>query len=221
MHTIAVASSKGGVGKTTIACCLAWRASLDEPGKVAAIDLNRDQGNFEQWAGLRDKPLKGIELIKDYGDLTEAIPQLAIAGFEWAIIDTMPGDLDVIELATLVCDVLLVPIKTSIYDAAAILPMLEIARDRRKPFTFVLSDVDTRHKVLNAEVRGNLKTLGPLWKGHISHLQSYIVAANRGKVAPEIDLKAREEIEELWAEIKRLASQPRPAPRRGEGRANV
>ena len=68
MRTIAVASSKGGVGKTTIACCLAWRASL-ESGPVAAIDLNRDQGNFEQWAGLRDKPLKGIELIKDYGDL--------------------------------------------------------------------------------------------------------------------------------------------------------
>ena len=58
MRTAAVASSKGGVGKTTIACCLAWRASLDS-SRVAAIDLNRDQGNFEQWAGLRDKPLKG------------------------------------------------------------------------------------------------------------------------------------------------------------------
>ena len=133
----------------------------------------------------------------------------------------MPGDLDVIELATLLCDVLLVPIKTSIYDAAAILPMLEIARDRRKPFTFVLSDVDTRHKVLNAEVRGQLKTLGPLWNGQISHLQSYIVAASSGKVGPEIDLKAREEIDALWAEAKNLAAQPQPAPRRGEGRANV
>jgi MinD-like ATPase involved in chromosome partitioning or flagellar assembly len=80
MRTIAVASSKGGVGKTTLACCLAWRASL-ESGPVAAIDLNRDQGNFEQWAGLRDKPLKGIELIEDYGDLTETLPKLAVAGF--------------------------------------------------------------------------------------------------------------------------------------------
>jgi chromosome partitioning protein len=220
MRTITVASSKGGVGKTTLACCLAWRASL-ESGPVAAIDMNRDQGNFEQWAGLRDKPLKDIEVIKDYGDLTETLPKLSIAGFKWAIIDTMPGDLDVIELATLVCDVLLVPIKTSIYDAAAILPMLEIARDRRKPFSFVLSDVDARHKVLNAEVRGQLKTLGPLWSGHISHLQSYIVAASSGKVGPEIDPKAREEIEGLWAEVKNLSSQPLPAPRRGEGRSNV
>jgi hypothetical protein len=75
--------------------------------------------------------------------------------------------------------------------------------------------------VLNAEVRGQLKTLGPLWSGHISHLQSYIVAASSGKVGPEIDLKARGEIEGLWAEVKNLASQPQPAPRRGEGRANV
>ncbi len=220
MHTAAVASSKGGVGKTTIACCLGWRASLDS-SRVAAIDLNRDQGNFEQWAGLRDKPLKGIELIQDYGDLTETIPQLAAAGFDWTIIDTMPGDLDVIELAVLVCDVLLIPIKTSIYDTAAILPMLEIARDRRKPFTFLLSDVDARHKVLNAEVRATLKTLGPLWGGQVSHLQSYIVAANSGRVGPEIDAKAREEIEGLWAEVKRLASQPQPAATRREARANV
>ena len=133
----------------------------------------------------------------------------------------MPGDLDVIELAVVVCDVLLIPIKTSIYDTAAILPMLEIARDRRKPFTFVLADVDTRHKVLNAEVGTTLKTLGTLWSGQISHLQSYIVATNSGKVGPEIDAKAREEIEGLWAEAKRLVSQPQPAPRRGEGRANV
>ena len=34
-------------------------------------------------------------------------------------------------------------------------------------------------------------------------------------------LKAREEIEGLWTEVKSLASQPLPAPRRGEGRANV
>lgn len=74
MRTIAVASSKGGVGKTTLACCLAWRASL-ESGPVAAIDLNRDQGNFEQWAGLRDKPLKGIELIKDYRGSDGDTPQ--------------------------------------------------------------------------------------------------------------------------------------------------
>ena len=76
MRTVAVASSKGGVGKTTIACCIAWRASL-ECGRVAAIDLNRDQGNFEQWAGLRDKPLKGIELIDDFKDLVQTVPQLA------------------------------------------------------------------------------------------------------------------------------------------------
>jgi hypothetical protein len=168
MRTIAVASSKGGVGKTTLACCLAWRASL-ESGPVAAIDLNRDQGNFEQWAGLRDKPLKGIELIKDYGDLTETLPKLAVAGFKWTIIDTMPGDLDVIELATLVSDVLLVPIKTSITRRCGS-SQCSKSRGQAEAVLLRAGDVDTRHKVLNASA-GQLKTWG-LWSGHISHLQS-------------------------------------------------
>ena len=127
-----------------------------------------------------------------------------------------------IELAVLVCDVLLVPIKTSIYDTAAILPMLEIARDRRKPFTFVLSDVDTRHKVLNAEVRATLKTLGPLWSGQ--HLAPAVLH-RRGQQReggpgdrPEGQGGNRRA---LGRGTKRLASQPQPAPRRGEGRANV
>jgi chromosome partitioning protein len=217
MQTITVASTKGGVGATTLACCLAWRASL-KSGRVAAIDLNADQGNFSQWCGLRDQPLKGLHLVEDRGDLVETVPRLA-AKYEWCIIDTMK-ELDVIEIAALVCDVLIIPIKTSIYDAAAIIPMIEIARERRKPFTFVLSDLDSHYKTLNAEVRAHLEKLGPVWVGKISHLQSYIVAPSTGRVGPEIDTRAKAEIEALWVEAQRLIAEGLPS-RRGEGRANV
>jgi chromosome partitioning protein len=218
MRTIAVASSKGGVGKTTIACCLAWRASLE--GRVAAIDLNADQGNFSQWISLRDKPLKGLSLIEDYDDLVESIPQLAAEGYQWCIIDTMPGDLDVIELAALVCDALVVPVKSSIYDAASIPPMVEIARDRRKPFMFVMSDVDGKFKAVNSRVEVQLKKMGSVWDGHISHLVSYVVAPNSGKVGPELDARAKEEIDSLWIDIQLMLGKARPS-RRGEGRLNV
>jgi chromosome partitioning protein len=214
-----VASSKGGVGKTTIACCLAWRASL-EANRIAAIDLNADQGNFSQWVELRGKPLKGLTLIEDHGDLVEQIPRLAADGYQWCVIDTMPGDLDVIELAALVCDVLIVPVKSSIYDAASIPPMVEIARDRRKPFMFVMSDVDGKFKAVNSRVEAQLQTMGPVWDGHISHLVSYLVAPNSGKVGPELDGRAKEEIDTLWTGIQRMLGKARPA-RRGEGRLDV
>jgi chromosome partitioning protein len=191
-----------------------------ESRRVAAIDLNADQGNFFQWAELRDKPLKGLHLVKDHGDLVETIPQLASEGYEWCIIDTMPGDLDVIELAALVCDVLIVPVKASIYDAASIPPMVEIARDRRKPFMFVMSDVDGKFKAVNSRVEAQLKKMGPVWEGRISHLVSYVVAPNSGKVGPELDARAKEEIDGLWTDIQRMLGPERPA-RRGEGRLNV
>ena len=70
-------------------------------------------------------------------------------------------------------------------------------------------------------MRATLKTLGPLWSGQITHLQSYIVAANSGRVGPEIDSKAKDEIESLWAEVKRLVSQPQAPSRRMEARTNV
>jgi hypothetical protein len=93
--------------------------------------------------------------------------------------------------------------------------MVEIARDRRKPFMFVMSDVDGKFKDVNSRVEAQLQKMGPVWDGHISHLVSYVVAPNSGKVGPELDGKAKEEIDTLWTGIERMLGKTRPA-RRGE-----
>ena len=98
--------------------------------------------------------------------------------------------------------------------------MVEIARDRRKPFMFVMSDVDGKFKAVNSRVEAQLKKMGPVWEGRISHLVSYVVAPNSGKVGPELDARAKEEIDGLWTDIQRMLGPERPA-RRGEGRLNV
>jgi cellulose biosynthesis protein BcsQ len=56
MKTIAIASAKGGVGKSTITSALAVRACL-ESLKVALLDLNADQGNLTQWWMTRRQPM--------------------------------------------------------------------------------------------------------------------------------------------------------------------
>jgi chromosome partitioning protein len=207
MKTVAVCMAKGGVGKTTLAAALGVRAAKDFK-RVALVDLNGDQGNLTQWWMLRGEP-DNPHLFIDHEDLVEDLPAIAKDGWQACIIDTPPGYLEVIETAILVADVVLVPVKVSIFDAGSLQPVIDLCRKHRKPFAIVMSDVDVRFKTANAEVAASLKEDGLLLDVRISHLQSYMVAPNTGKTAGEIDKKAAEEIDALWKALLRLADQKR------------
>ena len=56
MRTIAVASAKGGTGKTTLTSALAMRAS-DDFKAVGMLDLNHDQASLSQWNATRGELL--------------------------------------------------------------------------------------------------------------------------------------------------------------------
>lgn len=203
MKTIAIVCPKGGVGKTSIAAALAVRASKDFP-RVAMIDLNRDQANLTQFWQLRGEP-DNPRLFSDHQDLVIDLPILAQDGWDICIIDSPPSFMDVIETAVMVANAAIIPIKSSIFDAGSIEPIVEMCRRRRVPYAFVLSDLDQRFKTLAAQVTASLKSDGPVLKTPVSHLQSYIVAPNMGKTGAEIDRKAADEIDALWAEVKALA----------------
>ena len=203
MKTIAIVMSKGGVGKTSIAAALAVRAAKDFD-RVAMLDLNHDQANLTQWWHLRDAP-DNPALFTDFEDLVKDVPVLAANGWGICIIDTPPSYMEVIETAIMVADAVIIPIKCSIFDAGSLEPVVEMCKRRRKPYAFVLSDVDSRFKTLTGQVAAMLKEEGTLLPGVVSHLQSYIVAPNQGKTGPELDKKAAEEIDALWRETVRLA----------------
>jgi chromosome partitioning protein len=209
MKTIAVAMAKGGVGKTTLSAALGVRAAKDFK-KVALVDLNGDQGNLTQWWMLRGEP-DNPHLFTDHEDLVEDLPAIAKDGWQVCIIDTPPGYLEVIETAIMLADAVLVPVKASIFDAGSLQPIIDLCKKHRRPFAFVMSDIDVRFKAANSAVAASLTEDGPLLDVRISHLQSYMVAPNAGKTAPEIDKKAAEEIDELWKAALRLAGQKKGA----------
>jgi hypothetical protein len=49
---------------------------------------------------------------------------------------------------------------------------------------------------------------GSIFASRISYRQSYITAISRGRTAAEIDQALEPEIDNLWVEVKRLASTP-------------
>jgi chromosome partitioning protein len=211
MHVIAIASPKGGSGKTTLASALAVRAAMESP-RVAMFDLNSDQGNLTQWWVLRGEPMN--PRLVEVEHITRDVEVLRASRFEWLIIDTPPLELDIIENAVLKADVVLVPVRASIFDIGSITPVVEMARERHKPYAFVLSAVDSRFKKLTERAMAALVSEGPICATRISYRQPYISALTGGKAGHEVEDDLRPEIDSLWGEVKRLALGAQPATKR-------
>jgi chromosome partitioning protein len=200
MKTIAIASAKGGVGKSTITTALAVRASL-ESLRVALIHLNVDQGNLTQWWMMRRKP-KNPRLVTEVENIPEDVTGLEAAGYEWLLIDGPPGEMDLIEQAVVVAAFVLVPVKASIFDVNSIDAVVSMCAAHAKPFAFVLSDVDAKFAALNAQIVKALQAEGPLLEAQVSHRMPYVQALTGGKSGPELKKDLAAEIDALWLEIK-------------------
>jgi chromosome partitioning protein len=208
MKTVTVASAKGGTGKSTITALLAVRASQDTP-RVAMMDLNFDQGSLTQWWGMRGEP-DSPKLIDE--DDIEKIPRdvkKLAAAYDWLFIDTPPLDMDVIEQAIAVADAVVIPVKAGFFDIMASQSVVEMCQERRKPFSLLLNAMDVKFKVLMRQAKVAFVDIGPLFATQIDHRLPYIQALSKGKTGAEIDKSAREEVDGLWAEIKRLAEKGR------------
>jgi chromosome partitioning protein len=208
MRTITVASAKGGAGKTTLTSALAVRASQDAATSI--MDLNFDQGSLTQWFDTRherspNRPgprLVSVEKIhRDVRKLTTA------GGCDFLFIDTPPLDMNVIEEAVAVADAVVIPVRPGLLDILAVQPVIEMAKERRKPFAFVLNAVDARtgFKTLTRQTAIALEVLGPTLKTPMSYRLQYISALLIGWTGPEIEKSLRPEIDALWNEVKLLA----------------
>jgi chromosome partitioning protein len=202
MKVITIAAAKGGATKTTLTLCLAVRAA-QESAKVALFDLNSDQGDLTSWWLLRGEPFnpRVIEVEK----IARDVEVLRQEGFDYLLIDTPPGELGVTESAILKSDAVLIPVRPSFFDMNAVTPIVEMSRERHKPYSFVLSAVDSKMPKLVESTMAALVNHGPILATRIRYLQPYISSVMRGKSAAEVDKTLQPEIDNLWAEVKRLA----------------
>jgi chromosome partitioning protein len=205
MKVVTIAAAKGGSTKTTVVLSLAVRAA-QESTRVAMFDLNGDQGDLTKWWMLRGKPINPriLEVEKISRDVEVARNEK----FNWLFIDTPPLDLDIIENSILKSDAVIIPIRTGFFDIDAVTPVVEMCRGRRKPYSFLLSAVDSKMPRLVDQAMSSLVSDGPVFATRLRYLQPYILSVSKGKSAAEIDKNCQPEIDHLWAEVKRLAQQP-------------
>jgi chromosome partitioning protein len=203
MNVIAIANTKGGVGKTTLTAALAVRAARDSP-RVALVDLDPQKSLVEWWnrRGKSENPA-----IFDGGNSTaqEAVEALRRHGWDWVFLDGPPAFLTTIEETLQVATLAVVPIKPSMIDMLAARDALVLAYKHKTPVLAVLNDC---HKdKLTAAARAAMEAERiPVAATEIMHRVSHIASMTVGKTGPEVnngrDKAAVEEINALWLEIK-------------------
>jgi chromosome partitioning protein len=208
--TIAVASTKGGSGKSTITTALAVQAAK-AGGRVALLDWE-PQSSLTLWWMMRGKP-DNPRLIREDVEPTAARRRLA-GERDWLLLDTAPAMMDQVEFAIQAADFVLIPVLASAFDLVAARAVVALCGDHQKPFAFVLNRENPRRELLHSSATAHLRKLGPMLAEHLQDRAAYVSALNKGLTGPEHPdsrqaREARAEIEALWAAVKELAATAR------------
>lgn len=207
MHVIAVVSSKGGVGKTTLASALAVRAAR-ETARVAMVDLD-PQRSLAAWWKRRGSPgnptiFTGAETASD------AVEALSYDGWDWVFIDTPPAFIATIRDTIEHADLALVPLRASALDLIASEDAVVMAREAGTAHLCVINDAEPRWKTTHTARDYLLAATVPVADTVVSHRAAYLGALTSGKTGPEIERLGKDqrlspseqEISALWDEVK-------------------
>lgn len=201
MRVVALAASKGGVGKSTLTAALAVRASLDGT-RVAIVDQD-PQLSLSSWWDRRGGP-DNPQLFDEVESSVDEIEYIAGQGYEWLFIDTPPSQIDRMESVIACSDFVLIPTRVGIMDIEAVRITEELCEQHRRPFAFVLNMVSPGAKATAAAagfLRSHRRTL---LEPYVTFRQSHINAMFDGKTASEVrDATAKKEIDELWTSIQK------------------
>lgn len=213
MHVLALAKTKGGVGSTTLAACLAVEASRHHK-RVGILDCD-PQRSLERWwhtrvgeaqLGLGDRRL---ELVEHERHLDDTLAKARAGNFDVLVIDGPPGNIDVTSLIIEAADFILIASQPSPLDVGAMDAVVDVARESSKPYAFILTRTKP-NAVATPEAGDFLSTLGEVLKDpedpkrerflEIGDRTGYSAAMLRGATLPEVEPKGKApgEIAKLW-----------------------
>jgi chromosome partitioning protein len=217
MRVIAVVSSKGGVGKTTLASALAVRAAR-ESKRVAMVDLDPQRSLAAWWKrrGRSDNP----RIFTGAETATDAVEALELDGWDWVFIDTPPAFVATIQDAIERADLAVVPLRASALDLIASEDAVVMAREAGTPHLCVINDAEPRWKTTLTARDSLLAAAVPVAKTIVTHRAAYLAALTSGKTGPELEKPAKgqktsaseDEISDLWNEVKAATRKGKRVP---------
>ena len=201
MRVIAIASQKGGSGKTTLAGHLAVQAERSGAGSVALIDAD-PQGSLADWWNERESPTP-VFVHTSTQRLEQDIEQLKGLGIDLLFIDTPPAITATISDVIRVSDLVLIPTRPSPHDLRSVGRTVELVEAISKPMVFVINAATPRARI-TSEAAIALSQHGTLAPSIIHQRVDFAASMIDGRTVMELDAISRsaKEIAKLWDYLK-------------------
>ncbi|MGH6814470.1 MAG: AAA family ATPase [Hyphomicrobiaceae bacterium] len=215
MLVMALASQKGGSGKTTLSGHLAVEAEKAGAGPVALIDTD-PQGSLAAWWNVRAEKMPAFAKVGVF-DLQSALQKLEQAGMKLVVIDTPPAITDAISHVVSLSDLIVVPCRPSPHDLRSVGATADLADRHKKTLIFVVNAATPRARI-TGEAAVALSQHGTVAPITIHHRVDFAASMVDGRTVGEViaDAPSAKEISELWIYIQdrlaRLVKDPSLAP---------
>ncbi|MEM9053872.1 MAG: AAA family ATPase [Pseudomonadota bacterium] len=208
MNIVSLIAQKGGVGKTTLATCLAVQA-VEDGKRVLVIDLD-PQATACFWSDVRKKPDDPAVMSIQPVRLPAVLKAAEDAGTDLVVIDGAAVSKEVAYSAAEVADLVLIPFKAAVFDINSVAQTVQTVKQVGSNFALVLTFVPPQGKE-TSEAQGIAKQLGSNFcPVLIGNRKAYFRAQSTGQAVQEYepDGKAADEIRDLYAFVtKEMASQ--------------
>lgn len=197
MKVIAVASQKGGTGKTTLSGHLAVQAERAGAGPVALIDTD-PQGSLSHWWNSRGAKFP-VFVRTTISSLPGDLADLQSAGVNLVFIDTPPAITRSIIEVIKVADLVLVPIRPSPHDLVSAGVTVDLIANLDKPMVFIVNCATARARI-TGEAAIALSQHGTVAPTIIHNRTDFASSMIDGRTVMELSRakKSTGEIEGLW-----------------------
>jgi len=186
LRVLALASQKGGAGKTTLAGHLAVQAQRAGAGPVVLVDID-PQGSLAQTSVAR---------------LATDLALLRSQGFKLAVIDTPPAITLAIQAVIQVSELVVIPTRPSPHDLRAVGATVELCDRAGKPLIFVVNAA-TPNARITTEAAIALSQHGTVAPVIMHHRTDFAASMIDGRTVMEVDPKGKSarEMGELWTYV--------------------
>jgi chromosome partitioning protein len=212
MKVIAVTSQKGGTGKTTLSGHLAVQAARAGTGPVALVDAD-PQGSLTQWWSARQQDTP-VFVQTSIASLASDLARLDDDGIELVFIDTPPAITFAIIEVIKVADLVIIPVRPSPHDLAAVGTTVDMVEQLGKPMVFAINGASPRARI-TGEAAVALSQHGTVAPATIHHRTEFAASMIDGRTVMELPRAARSsaEVAALWEYLARRLERLTPHPR--------